>query len=207
MKKWSSLVLLFISTQLYGQEPKKLHYEQLAIDYFADSIIPQQKKSRIMTSGMVIDQDMDVNYLKYLISRFYMNVIEKTKRNYKVNQGYLKEYNELNAAVSDTINLINHDSVNYQVNRLKIKRPLISRNLINYKYFKPHLIRNYGKEVYNFIFKDRYFLNISRQVYFDFKHWILINMNRPDMEYGRIFIIRINDYGEVIDYSETSWIQ
>ncbi len=60
-----------ISLQLNGQESDKLRYEQLAIDYFADSIAPQLDKFRIMTNGIILNRGIDRHDIEHLVDEFY----------------------------------------------------------------------------------------------------------------------------------------
>ncbi|MBN1183709.1 MAG: hypothetical protein JXB49_15565 [Bacteroidales bacterium] len=207
MKKEILFILTIISFQLYGQESDKLQYEQLSINYFTDSIAPQLDKFRIMTDGTIFNRGIDRDYIKHLVDEFYMGIFRQNRDNEKIYKKYWTAYERLSRTIADTTKLISIDSINYQDDRLRVNRPLIEKRRVNYKDLKGGFFRFYGKKVYNFIFKDRYILDITRQVYFDNKHWIRLRLDRPDLEYGQVFILRFDNEGKLIDYSEMGWIQ
>lgn len=207
MRKGILIILTFISFQLYGQESDKLQFEQLAIDYFADSIAPQLDKFRIMTNGTIFNRGIDKDYIKHLVDEFYMGIFRQNKDNENIYKKYWAAYEGLSRTLSDTTNLIRVDSINYRGDILKVNQPLTKKKRVKYKDLKGGFFRFYGKKVYNFIFEDRYILDITRQIYFDNKHWIRLRLDRPDLEYGQIFILRFDNEGKLIDYSETGWIQ
>lgn len=207
MKKGILIILTIITFQLNGQENNKLQFEQLAIDFFADSIAPKLDKFRIMTDGTIFNRGIDRDYIRHLVDEFYMGVFRQNKENEKLYKKYWTEYESSSKIVNDTTKQIRVDSINYQGDRLIINKPLIEKKRVKYKDLKGGIFRFYGKKVYNFIFKDRYILDITRQVNFDNKHWIRLRLDRPDLEYGQVFILRFDTKGKLIDYSEMGWIQ
>ncbi len=138
---------------------------------------------------------------------FTGGVFRQNKDNEKVYKKHWAAYERLSKTISDTTNLIRIDSINYYEDKLKINKPLIYKKSVNYKDLKGGFFRFYGKKVYNFMFKDKYILAITRQVYFDNKFWIRLRLDRPDLEYGQIFIMRFDHDGKLLDYSQTGWIQ
>jgi hypothetical protein len=203
-------ILIFLTLtciQISAQDIDKLKFEQIALDYFSDSIATDFSGVRILTDGTIYNRGIDKKYLSYLNNEFFIGISNMHRDNERLFKKYLKEYEVRYKVLVDSLKPIEIDSIDYQGCQLEVKKPLINKRKINYKELKGGFFRFYGKKVYNFIFKDRYNLDITRQVFFDNKYWIRIRMDRPDLEYGNTFILRFDKNGEFLDYAKIEWIQ
>jgi hypothetical protein len=206
MRRILIIGLIFYYGYATGQNKDLLKFEKIAVDFFADSICNRLTKAKIYYDGSIFNREIDTTYVDYLINDFYFFKLQKLSNPHlyqKYNTLWQQSFTEFQLSK----NQIKIDSFDYTQVRLQFHKPIIFRNQLKYTQIKDGIIRSYIRRLDRLFFKQKFNLNVTRSVKFGDYHWVRIQQDRPDWEYGITYIFLIKDDGQIFDYIHIPWIQ
>jgi hypothetical protein len=197
----SIILLTFIYTNLFGQNNELYSIQLNALNYFRDSIYPTLTKHPVIKyDGSYYKQKLDSAALILLLDDYHTMDIQFNdydSATWVLNeQIWLSNKANYKQIVIDN----NSDSTIYYKEIFEVKKPLkYKKKLV----FKMAIIPWYLRLKY----KRKLYLQLHYPIKINNEFWITISLNRPNLEYGEYYIIRIDKSGKILDYEKLSWIQ
>ena len=195
---WTVLVG-WVSPAGYGQST-----EQAALDHFAREILPREGKSRVYFAGVITVIDSNSAWLsKQVVESFYYC---KLSRHRSSNEAF-RSGNQPNPwpppthYVYDSIDIAGTDKTTLDIPKGIKYRP-------NLSYYRLGTWQANGvQRVWSYLFGEKYNLDVGPAIAYEDHRFVLIKMNRPDLEYGHNFYLLLDSDYTVVDVCSTAWIQ
>jgi len=175
-------------------------YEQLAIDFYHDNILPSKNKTKILYDGKIMA--IDTNYTKagkFAIEEFYWC---KTDPRGETNKLIIYDIDP--DALPEEIDFITLTDTSQKLNtpkRFKKRNKLTSTNLKSGLGF--HIER-----IGQFLFPTKFNLFVHPAFQYNESIYIWLSLTKRDSEYGQWFITEIDIKNQKIkDWCEISWVQ
>lgn len=199
MKIKSILILILFANQIiYGQS-----FEQIALDFYANEILDNQKNKKVFFHGVINPIDGQYQELgELVIEEFYY-----CKANPRgVNNDTIKIKFEELISICNQVKGNEFESIAPNSEGLIINRPIRKRKKLKYKKLRGGICF-FSERFWHSIFPVKYNLNVEPIIAYKEHYYIWIRLSKRDFEYGNWFFIKINKDKEVEDWCEVSWIQ
>jgi hypothetical protein len=166
--------------------------ETKALAFFRDSIrqgLPVKGQGDIWFDGLLIQDTIDQAKVQEIVLEGFLTW--KVLRDKKLTATEYKKYDEEKKIYEDLLNHWETFIPNRKIERLESIEPLQKTKKLRFERF----------------LRKRLNLRIRQAFKFADFNWIEIRLDKSDYEYGYHFYLKMDDRGNVQDWSDVYWIQ
>lgn len=193
-------LLVFLSGQfVFAQRP-----EQIALNFYAENIFSEVKKTKVHYDGMV--NPIDEKYYELaemVISKFYYCKSDPRGINNEhiiiPKEKYISEISE--------IGKYEFKNRNKNDELLIVPKSIKSKHNLKYKKLRGSSISFYAEKIWHTFFPVKYNLTVEPYISYKNHSYVMLRASKRDFEYGKWYFIKIDNKNNVVDWCEIAWIQ